>query len=94
MGALCLANEIACSTQGILKSDLEHWQQASYAAVDKLVERPKDQVEDKDVEDISNLLREEGKNVTAAIFEQMINSFGKEELQAKTRNKDFSFESA
>ncbi len=33
---------------------------------------------------MSNLLREEGKNVTAAIFEQMINSVGKEELQAKT----------
>lgn len=61
MGALCLSNEIACSTQGILKSDLERWRQAGYAAVDKLVKRLKNQVEGKDVENISNLLREEGK---------------------------------
>jgi len=84
MGLLCLANEIANSTQGILKSDLEQWRQAGYAAVDRLVDQLKNQVEGKDVEDISNLLREEGKNVTAAIFGQMINSLAKEELQAKT----------
>lgn len=71
-------------TKKILHSDLERWRQAGYAAIDKLVDRLKDQVEDKDVEDMSNLLREEGKNVTAAIFEQMINSVGKEALQAKT----------
>jgi hypothetical protein len=79
-----IANEIAKSAKGILKSDLDHWRQAGYAAVDKLVDRLKDQVEGKDVEEISNLLKEEGKNVTAAIFEQMINSLGKEELQGKT----------
>jgi Uncharacterised protein family (UPF0236) len=83
MGLLCLSNEIASSVKGILKSDLELWRQAGYAAVDKLVERLKNQIEGKDVEDVSNLLREEGKSVTAAIFEQMINSLGKEELQAK-----------
>ena len=81
MGAVC---GLTSSTKKIPLSDLERWRQAGYAAVDKLVDRLKDQVEDRDVEDMSNLLREEGKNVTAAIFEQMINSVGKEELQAKT----------
>jgi hypothetical protein len=81
MGAVCA---LTSSTKKIPLSDLERWRQAGYAAVDKLVDRLKDQVEDRDVEDMSNLLREEGKNVTAAIFEQMINSVGKEELQAKT----------
>lgn len=76
--------ELEPSAGGILQSDLEQWRQAGYAAINKLVDRLKDQIEGKDVEDISNLLREEGKNVTAAIFEQMINSLGKEELQAKT----------
>jgi hypothetical protein len=51
---------------------------------DKLVERLKGQVEEKEVEDISNLLREEGRSVTAAIFEQMINSLEKGELGAKS----------
>jgi len=78
------AYALTSSTKKIPLSDLERWRQAGYAAIDKLVDRLKDQVEDKDVEDMSNLLREEGKNVTAAIFEQMINSVGKEELQAKT----------
>ncbi len=86
MSAVCFLNELMSSTQEILKSDLERWRQAGYAAVDKLVERLKGQVEGKDVEDISNLLREEGKNVTAALFEQMINSIGKEELKAKTHH--------
>ena len=81
MDAACA---LTSSTKKIPLSDLERWRQAGYAAVDKLVDRLKDQVEDRDVEDMSNLLREEGKNVTAAIFEQMINSVGKEELQAKT----------
>ena len=76
--------EAESSKGGILKSDLERWKQAGYAAVNKLVDRLKDQIEGKDVEDISNLLREEGKNVTAALFEQMINSLGREELKAKT----------
>jgi hypothetical protein len=76
--------EAESSKSGILKSDLEQWRQAGYAAVNKLVDRLKDQIEGKDEEDISNLLREEGKNVTAALFEQMINSLGREELKAKT----------
>jgi len=84
MVTLNLANEIACGASEALKSDLDRWRQAGYAAVDKLIERLKDQVEGKEVEDISNLLREAGKNVTAALFEQMINSLGKEELKAKT----------
>ena len=83
MGAIYAISEIS-STGGIQQSDLERWQQAGYAAIDKLVNSLKDQVEGKDVEEMSNLLREEGKNVTAAIFEQMINSLGREELQAKT----------
>jgi hypothetical protein len=81
MSAVCALTSL---TNKIPLSDLERWRQAGYAAIDKLVDRLKDRVEDRDVEDMSNLLREEGKNVTAAIFEQMINSVGKDELQAKT----------
>ena len=81
--SLSLANEIAISPKVILNSDLDRWRQAGYAAVNKLVDQIKDHVEGKDVEDISNHLREGGKIITAAIFEQMINSLGKEELEAK-----------
>lgn len=81
---LALLNEVVSSENGIPKSDLEQWRQTGYAAVDRLVNCLKDQIEGKDVEDISHLLREEGKQVTAALFEQMINSLGKEELQTKT----------
>ena len=72
--------QVNSPTKGIQPSDLERWQQAGYAAVDQLVVQLKDQIEGKDVEEISNLLREEGKKLTAALFEQMINSLGKEEL--------------
>lgn len=88
MGAACLLRvggaELFQSERQ--QSDLEKWRQAGYAAVDRLVEQLKEQIEGKDVdvEEMSNLLREEGKRVTAAVFEQMLNSVGKEELQAKT----------
>src|SRR3990167_5048371 len=66
------------------KSDLERWREAGYAAIDRLIDTVGNQIEGKDVEDLSHLLREEGKNVTAAVFEQMINSLGKEALSAKS----------
>lgn len=84
MGAVCLLSKESPAITGIQQSDLEGWRQAGYAAVNKLVAGLKDQIEGKDVEEISNLLREEGKKLTAVLFEQMINSLGKEELQAKT----------
>jgi hypothetical protein len=65
-------------------SDLERWREAGYAAIDRLIDTVENQIEGKDVEDLSHLLREEGKNVTAAVFEQIINSIGKEELAAKS----------
>jgi hypothetical protein len=84
MDATCLLNKMACGQKWTQLSDLERWRQAGYAAVDKVVVQLKDQIEGKDVEEISNLLREEGKKITAALFEHMINSLAKEELQAKT----------
>lgn len=43
MGATCA---ITSSTKKIPLSDVERWRQASYAAVDRLVDKLKDQVED------------------------------------------------
>ena len=84
MDAACLLSKESRSIEGIQQSDLERWRQAGYAAVNKLVVELKDQIVGKDIEEMSLLLREEGKKLTAALFEQMINSLGKEELQAKT----------
>jgi len=84
MGAVCLLSKESPVINGIEQSDLERWRHAGYAAVNNLVVELKDQIVGKDVEEISLLLKEEGKKLTAALFEQMINSLGKEELQAKT----------
>lgn len=84
MLASSLLNELPNKISELPQSDLERWRQAGYAAVDRLVVQLKDQIKGKDVEELSNLLREEGKKLTAALFEQMINSLGKDELAAKT----------
>jgi hypothetical protein len=63
-------------------SDVERWRQAGYAAIDKMVEEFKGKIEGKDFEQLSNEVREAGKGVTAAVFEQIINTIGKEELRA------------
>jgi hypothetical protein len=63
--------------------DLESWRLAGYAAVDQMVDALKDKVHAKDIEQLSPMIREEGKRVTAAIFERIINELGKEALAAK-----------
>lgn len=56
MGAVCA---LTSSTKKIPLADLERWRQAGYSAVDKLVDKLKAQIEDRDVEDMSNLLKKE-----------------------------------
>lgn len=62
MAAVCLLNKEIPSISSIQQSDLERWRQAGYAAVNKLVVELKDQIVGKDIEEMSNLLKEEGKN--------------------------------
>jgi hypothetical protein len=64
--------------------DIESWRQACYAAVDQMIDRLKDKVDGKDIEGLSPIIQEEGKRVTAAIFEKIINELGKEALLAKS----------
>jgi hypothetical protein len=68
---------------GGVASDFANWRKAGYAAIDRMVDRLKDQIEGKDLEQLSNQVREEGKGVTAALFEQVINTAGKDMLLAK-----------
>lgn len=83
MTVACLLSEVSHLANEIYLFDLERWRQAGYAAVDQLVTQFSNQITGKDVEELSNLLKEEGKKITAALFEQMINSLGKKELEAK-----------
>lgn len=66
------------------QSDVERWRKAGYAAIDQMVGRLKDQIENKDLEQLSNSVKTEVKQVGAAVFEQIINTAGKQELKSKT----------
>lgn len=52
----------------------ERWRQAGYQAVDEMVKKIKDKVEDKDFQEISELLHKEGQSITGAILQEVISS--------------------
>lgn len=58
--------------------------QVGYAAIDKLVEDLPGKTEGMDLEASSGVTREAMKLVSAAVFEQILNNLGAEELKAKT----------
>ena len=62
----------------------ENLRQAGYAAIDKLVEDLPDKTAGMDLEKASGVTREAMKLVSAAVFEQILNNLGEEELKAKT----------
>ncbi len=61
----------------------EEWRQAGYRAVDEMVKKLKGQVGGKSFEEISDLLRLEGKSITGAILEEVIKSRGAEQAKAQ-----------
>lgn len=67
------------------KSEVERWRQAGYAAVDQMIERLSEETEGKGFEELSELLRREGKLVTGAIFEELLKSRGAAERLATTQ---------
>lgn len=66
------------------KNEVESWRQAGYAAVDRMIEKMSKEVEGKGFDDLSELLRREGKSVTGAIFEEVLKSRGAKERLATT----------
>lgn len=66
------------------KSDVESWRQAAYAAVDQMIEKLDKEVEGKGFEELSELLRREGKTVTAAVFAEVLKSRGAKQRLATT----------
>jgi hypothetical protein len=66
------------------KSEVESWRQAAYAAVDQMIEKLDKEVEGKGFEEMSELLRREGKAVTAAVFEEVLKSRGAKQRLAAT----------
>ena len=60
MDATCLFSEMGFASKETQQSHLERWRQAGYAAVDKMIVQLKDQIEGKDAEEISNILKKEG----------------------------------
>ncbi len=66
------------------KSEVESWRQVAYAAVDQMIEKLNKEVEGKGFEELSELLRREGKTVRSAVFEQALKSRGAKERLATT----------
>jgi hypothetical protein len=67
------------------KSDLDLWRKAGYSAIDRMIDSLSSKVSgSEDFEKVSLMLEKESKDVTAAVFEKMLLSLGKEELSAKT----------
>lgn len=52
----------------------ERWRQAGYQAVDEMVKKIKDQIVEKDFQEISELMRQEGQSITGAILQEVIRS--------------------
>lgn len=70
---------------GLSKTDLESWRKAGYAAIDKMVKSLSGKISgNEDFEKVSEVLEQESKDVTAAVFDKMLSSLGQEELKAKT----------
>ena len=66
------------------QNEEEKWQQAGYQAVDRMVNKIKDQIEGKSFEEISDLLRQEGHSITGAILEEVIKSRGAKQISHAT----------
>lgn len=85
MGAVVQLREASSSSViNQTPSDMEKWRQAGYAAIDRMVEKLQDNVSGKDLEALSHELKMAGKEVTAAVFESVINSVGRHEMEQKT----------
>ncbi len=75
----------AAEVRGITAFDLDEWRQAGYAAIDTLIGSLARKVQgNEDLEQVSNMLEQESKDVTASVFEKILASLGKEEIQAVT----------
>src|SRR6476620_6464991 len=71
--------------QGIGDLDLKRWRKAGYAAIDRMIESLSKKVTgSEDFERVSSVLEQESKDVTAAVFGEMLNTLGVDELARKT----------
>ena len=66
------------------QSEVESLRQAGYRAIDEMVEKLKDQIEGKGLEELSKTIRCEGQSVTGAILEEAIKIRGAKQLSATT----------
>jgi hypothetical protein len=67
------------------KREIEVWRQAAYAAVDQMIEKLEKEIEGKGFEELSDLLRREGQQVSGAVLEEVLKSRGAK-ARAATRH--------
>ena len=71
--------------QRIGELDLKRWRKAGYAAIDRMIESLSKKVTgSEDFERVSSVLEQESKDVTAAVFGEMLNTLGVDELTRKS----------
>lgn len=65
-------------------SEVESLRQAGYRAIDEMVKKLKGQIEGKEFEELSEMIRREGQGVTGAMLEEAIKNRGAKQLSANT----------